>query len=65
MVFVERVIFLQQFSIEEKIISDGFLQNEKLKRKWIIGQLQKYYIIPNDPNIFDEHFFKNKPYPNI
>ena len=62
MVFVERVIFLQQFSIEEKIISDGFLQNEKLKRKWIIGQLQKYYIIPNDPNLFDEHFFKNKPY---
>lgn len=48
--------------IEKMILSDGFLRNEQLKRKWIIGQIYKYYITSDTKNDFTNHFFKNKPY---
>lgn len=51
--------------IEKMILSDGFLQNEQLKRKWIIGQIYRYYIVSDTANDFTNHFFKNKPYSYI
>lgn len=46
-------------SIEMQIWSDGYIQTDKLQRKWLVSQMLKYASGESD---FNKHFFADKPY---
>lgn len=47
--------------IENAILSDGYIANSKLQRRWLMSQMLRHHKVNGIPN-FDKYFILSKPY---